>query len=389
MSGSRGDGNTGIMRLKRLSLLTIGHFASDFYPGMLSPLLPLILDRYGLSLAEAGILVMVLQIFSHLSQPFVGILNDHRPMKSFLWVGLIISGLPFCFLLQFNRLVIMIILLAVSGIGVGMYHPVAAVSAGLTANEDQKGVSMALFSSGGIMGFIVAPLIVVIIVEIIGEKYMPLVVLPALIAAFFFVFDREIVVSEGHQQSISEWFSALFGSGRELFILWLISSFRAVALTVIISFLPLLAIARGASSATSLYFLSGSLFAGMVGMFIGGHLSDLHGRRKVMAITLFIASPILYGFLYTSGIVSTMLLLLGMGALFSTIPLNIILAQRAAPKQAGMASSLVMGLSFALAAVGPPLFGTLADRVGIEVAMNVVFIIPVIGSLSVFLLRKE
>jgi hypothetical protein len=46
-----------------------------------------------------------------------------------------------------------------------------------------------------------------------------------------------------------------------------------------------------------------------------------------------------------------------------------------------MASSLVMGLSF--------MFGALADRIGIEAAMHVVFIFPVIGAGLVVFLRKE
>jgi len=46
-----------------------------------------------------------------------------------------------------------------------------------------------------------------------------------------------------------------------------------------------------------------------------------------------------------------------------------------------MASSLVMGLSF--------MFGTLADRIGIEAVIKVLFIVPVIGALLVVFLRKE
>jgi len=155
------------------------------------------------------------------------------------------------------------------------------------------------------------------------------------------------------------------------------------------SFLPLLSIARGASYITSNYILAGSLMASIIGMFLGGYLSDIHGRRKIMAVTLFFASPLLFAFLFTSGVLSVALLLLGMGSLSSTIPVNIVLAQRSAPKHAGMASSLVMGLSFALGALVAPVFGALADTIGIVSAMNVVFIIPLLGGGAVLFLRKE
>ncbi|MFC1608257.1 MFS transporter, partial [Candidatus Latescibacterota bacterium] len=87
--------------------------------------------------------------------------------------------------------------------------------------------------------------------------------------------------------------------------------------------------------------------------------------------------------------ISTVLLLLGILALSSTIPVNIIMAQQAVPKLAGMASSLVMGVSFMVGGLAAPPFGALADRIGIEGAMNVIFIFPVIGGLAVFLLRSE
>ena len=83
------------------------------------------------------------------------------------------------------------------------------------------------------------------------------------------------------------------------------------------------------------------------------------------------------------------MLLLGFGALASTIPVNIFLAQRAAPKHAGMASSIVMGLPFAVASLVAPFFGALADSIGIETAMNTMFFIPVLGGIAVFFLRKD
>jgi len=376
-------------KIKNIISLFLGHFATDFYPGLLSPLLPIFCDRYGWSFTEAGILITVLQTFCNISQPVIGIINDHKPMRFLLWSGLIIAGLPFCFVMKINRMDFMIIAMVISGIGVGMFHPVAAVAAGLNAVENRKGISMAIFSSGGHFSFIIAPLVTVLIVEVLGDEYMPLVIIPALIMALYFVFNRSIVIHEGHGFSLREWFSSLFESGRELFILWLVSSFRAVVLVIVGSFLPMLAMARGASYVKGAYFLSITLFASMVGMFIGGHLSDTYGRRKIIAITMLVSTPLLYGFLYTSGILSIVFLITGMGTLSSTMPVNIILAQRANPKLAGVASSFVMGLPFAVGAFAATPFGMLADHTGIETAMNVPLILPVLGGITVFFLKKD
>ncbi len=376
-------------KFKNIFPLSLGHLACDLYPGLLSPLLPVFAVRYGWSFTEAGILVTVLQTSCNISQPVIGIINDHKPMRFLLWAGLIIAGLPFCFVMNISRLDIMCIAMIISGIGVGMFHPPAAVAAGRIAVENREGISMALFSSGGHVSFMSAPLIAVFIIEVLGDKYMPLVIIPALIMAFYFVFNRSIVIHEGHGFTLHEWFSSLFQSGRELFILWLISTSRSIVYMLMGSFLPMLAMARGASYAKGAFFLSITLLGSMIGMFIGGHLSDIYGCRKVMAISLFISPPLLYGFLYTSGTLSIVFLILGMSTLGSTLPVNIILAQRSNPKLAGIASSLVMGLSFVMGAFAATPFGVLADHVGIETALKLPLILPIFGGFTVFLLKRD
>lgn len=377
------------MRWKRILFLAFSHMASDFYPGMLSPLLPIIIGRFGWSIVQAGVLVMIMQFFSNAMQPVVGILNDHRPIRSFLWAGPLISAIPFCFLLSTSRFYLIVIILALAGFGVAMYHPVGVVAAAHATDEKRRGISMALFSSGGSVGVAVAPLAIVLVVKVLGERFLPLIALPAIIMAVFFFRDRSIQVSEHEDHTARELYESLQGNRRELFILWLVSTFRAVVYILVGAFLPMLAIERGASYTASAYYLSGTLFAGMVGLFVGGHLSDRYGRRKIMMITMFISTPLLFAFLHTSGFASTVLLLLGMLTLSSTIPVNIIMAQKAAPKLAGMASSLVMGVSFMVGAFAAPPFGALADRIGIEAAMNVIFILPVLGSITVLFLRRK
>lgn len=377
------------MRLKKILFLSLGHIASDFYPGMLSPLLPVLTAKYGWSIARAGVLVMVMNIFMNGVQPLVGIMNDRSPKRWFLWAGPLVSAVPFSLLLFVGRFDVMLVLLAIAGFGVSMYHPVGAVAAGHIADEKRKGLSMALFSSGGTVGVTLAPLALVLIIDVLGERYMPLVALPAVIMAIYFLNERDVVVSEHRGLSFREMVDAVSASGFDLFIIWLIAAFRAIVYNLVNSFLPMLSIARGATYAQSAYFLSATMIAGLVGMFIGGHLSDVHGRRKVMAITMLLSSPMFLLFLRTTGPLSMGLLLLGMVLLTSTIPVNIILAQKSIPRMAGMASSLVMGGTFMMGGLAAPPFGALADRVGIETAFHVLCVFPLLGGLTVFLLRRE
>ncbi len=376
------------MKWRTLSFLAFGHFASDFYPGLLAPILPIFTERYGWSLAQTGLLVMIMSVFMNALQPLIGLLNDRYPFRSFLWLGPMLSAIPFCFIFHITNFNLMLILLAIAGLGVAMYHPVGAVAAGHDVDEQRRVVSMAFFSSGGSVGVTVAPLVMIFINEVIGQEWMPLVIVPSILMFVYCLRDNEIVVSEHEGHTVREMLGSMSGNVRELVLLWSIAGFRAMVYGIVMNFLALLMIARGYSYSASAYFLSASLLAGLIGMFIGGHLADRYGKRKVIAITMFVSAPLFYGFSFTTGPVSVALLLLAMVTLTSTIPVNIVLAQRAVPKLPGMASSLVMGLSFMFGAIAAPPFGALADRIGIAAAMNVVFVVPLIGAGLVMFLKR-
>jgi FSR family fosmidomycin resistance protein-like MFS transporter len=54
----------------------------------------------------------------------------------------------------------------------------------------------------------------------------------------------------------------------------------------------------------------------------------------------------------------------------STAPLLLVMAQQLMIGRAGMASGLILGLSFIAGAVSAPLFGMLADAIGLQGAMR-------------------
>ncbi|MHB9028378.1 MAG: MFS transporter [Candidatus Latescibacterota bacterium] len=377
------------MNWKKLSFLAFGHFASDFYPGLLAPILPLFITRYGWSLAQTGILVMVMSFFMNALQPAIGLLNDRYPLRSFLWLGPMLSAIPFCFIFYMQNFNVLLAALALAGLGVAMYHPVGAVAAGYGVDDRRRVVSMAFFSSGGSVGVTMAPLAMILITKVLGESYMPIVIIPAVLMFAYFTRDKNIVVSEHQGHTVAEMLSSMKGNGRELVLLWSIAGFRAMVYGIVMNFIALLMIDRGYSYSASAYFLSASLLAGMIGMFIGGHLADKHGKRKIMAITMLLSTPLFFGFSYTTGPISVTLLLLAMVSLTATIPVNIVLAQRMVPRLPGMASSLVMGLSFMFGAIAAPPFGALADRIGIESAMKAMYVVPLIGGMLVFMLKRE
>jgi FSR family fosmidomycin resistance protein-like MFS transporter len=71
------------------------------------------------------------------------------------------------------------------------------------------------------------------------------------------------------------------------------------------------------------------------------------------------------------------------------MPVIIVMAQHAAPLYAGVASSFVMGVSYAVGGLAAPIFGALADSYGIRIAMYNLVEIPIIGAAVLLFLKKD
>ena len=65
-------------RKDRLAIfsLSVGHFINDAYSNFLGPLLPFLIPKLNLSIAEAGWLAAILVISSSFAQPLYGYISD-------------------------------------------------------------------------------------------------------------------------------------------------------------------------------------------------------------------------------------------------------------------------------------------------------------------------
>ena len=64
------------MQKSRIVALSMGHFINDMYVGFLAPLLPLLIDKIGLTLTMAAGLASLLSIFTSMAQPVFGHIAD-------------------------------------------------------------------------------------------------------------------------------------------------------------------------------------------------------------------------------------------------------------------------------------------------------------------------
>jgi len=365
--------------------LFLAHFINDSYGSFLAPLLPLIIQRLDISLALAGLLGTVRTLTSSLSQPFLGYLSDLLGRRLFIVLGISLSVLAMSSLGLAGNYNTLVLLLFASGLGTSLFHPAAAA---LTASRrGGRGTAMALFTSGGMFGGAVAPVVIAAIVSRYTIHGVSWTIGPGLVLA--------IIIAWG----IYRFFPPRGAWGREerrprlnighlpgmLILIWFVIVFRSLTATAFSTFLPVLLTHYGASTLLAGAGLTVYLFAGALGGIIGGLLSDRLGQKAVIVTSMLLAAPLLLLFLHLPlGWALPSLALAGF-VLFASNPVAIVAAQETLPGQEGLVSGLAMGLAWGVGGVALTVIGHLADIFSLSAVLTLVALLPLIsGVLALF-----
>lgn len=346
-------------------LLTMAsaHFLNDVYASFLSPMLPLVVSKFGLSLTLAGLTGTMFNASAALAQPLFGLAADRttRPVFTILGPLLTITGMGLVGLAPSYGL--MLFILFVTGIGVASFHPQSFALAGSLGGA-RRATALSVFVTGGEFGYSVGPLYVAPIVGALGLRGTLVAALPGLAAcAVLWRYVRTLrAVRMPAPDTLG---SDLRQHGRVLAVIWLIAVIRSVISLSFILFLPLLMRERGQSlimGATTVFLFGG---IGAIGGFAGGILSDRIGRRAILAISFILSPPLLYAFTQATSGWGLVALALGGLALYLGAPVNVAMAQEILPRRASLASSMVTGMAWGIAGVSLTLVGAIADRIGL------------------------
>ena len=375
---------------KIMTCLVLGHFVTDLYPAFLAPLLPLLVDKFQISLTSASLLATVLVLSTSLTQPLFGFLFDRLGGRRIMVFGPAIGGLSMSFIGLVPHYSFLIVLLTVGGLGIASFHPeAAALAARLSGQRRTWGMSM--FMLGGNLGHSLGSFLILMVVTGLGLEWSFLTSFLALGMAW--ILYRSIPFYE-RAPNVRSPSSIPIESGldRRILKFAILLSVVVLRVTTILSlttFLPMVQRLRGfslmaAGSSNTVFIACGAL-----GGVVGGYLADRVGRRSVIISSFLFAIPTLFAFLYWKGPGSFFILALLGFLLFLGEPSCIVLAQEMVPSQARTASGLVMGMAWGLGGFGVLATGALADALGIEWGLRFLLLLPA-GSLilSFFLPRR-
>jgi len=370
------------------ALLSAGHFAIDLYSSAIGAWQPLLVERFGLSLAEAGALGGVMVFSSSLMQPAYGVLFDRfrsRWMAAFTpaLAALFISSLGFA--PSYFWLAVMV---ALGGAGIAAFHPAASsqVTEGIAG---KRGGWMAIFISSGTLGLAIGPMFFTSIFSRSTTAGVWRAAVPGLVVSLLLLLLAPGPAPRPRSKHLD--LAALRVVWKPITILYFLVFIRSIIQITYGQFLPLyLHRERGFTLADASSTLTLYLAAGAVGGFIGGHLSDRFGGRRVILFSMIGSVPFLSLFFLASGWWSIFGLAMGGLILLFTIPVNIVMAQELLPRQAGAVSALMMGFAWGGAGIiFIPLTGWVADSITLGRALAALTVFPIFGFLLTMRLPKQ
>ncbi len=362
-----------------LAFLSLAHFFIDLYSSALGAFQPILVEKLGLSLAQAGMLGGLLVFSSSTLQPAYGYLADRFRSKLFTALAPAMAGIFISLLGVAPSYTALIFLVLLGGAGIASFHPQGSSKAtqGIT---EHRGRFMAIFISSGTLGLAFGPTFFSILAAQLGSESTWMGMIPGILITLLLLWKLP-GESTSHQKRTQFDFQGLKVVWKPLTILYLLVFIRSIVQISFTQFIPLyMNHERGmgleqASLALSLYLASGAL-----GGFVGGHLADRFGGRLIIMISMIASIPFLCLFFFTEGWLSLTGLALGGLTLLFTNPVNVTMGQELAPKQAGTVSALMMGFAWGTAGmIFIPLIGAAADHTSLHNTLFVTSIFPILG----------
>lgn len=353
-----------------LAILFTAHFVVDGTANFIAPLLPLIREKYQVSLSTGGLLLTFVSMSTALSQPVTAILVDRWPGLPWLVVGTVGSALFITSIGWMPNFTTLTIMVAIGGSMVGLCHPDMASRAG-ALTERRKGLAVSVFIAGGRVGHGLGPIIAIGIVSLGGMKWLWAFTLVAILMALAVNYGLPRPKSppkSGGKTSIWDFVKALRQARAPLLLLSGVTICRAIVNINFISLLPSLYAERGMSiwsggAASAIMLISGAL-----GVMAGGALGDRLGKKNMIVIGIGLGAFFVSAFLMAPPEWSFPLLALLGFATYLPMGVTMAFAQQLMPHNRGLASSITLGLSWFIASFSVYPMSVLGEWVGLASA---------------------
>lgn len=409
----------------RMWIAIAAHLVIDLISFVVVPLMTVIKGHAQMTDAQGALLLGVGALSSGLVQPIVAVLSDRHDTRVIATIGMVVAGVCVGLVGFADRFELLLPLQILATAGIGAFHPVAAAAVGQAASiVSTRTRGVALFFAAGMVGGVLGNVFSPQFVRVMGGgdsraglAALMYIIPPALIMAGFLAWAIHGVPHRGRSAAMDH--AALSSRERSerwgsVGLLYLGNVLRFTVDMMLIHLIipwtefkarlgagvdpasPLTAIMRADASQ-----MSGPMQAAkQVGMGVGGlvlgmYLSRRHERAMLVAVPI-VGAVFLLLMPHTGewtklgdvgGLAALGLCVLAGTGCAGVMPMTISLAQRLLPHRTSLASGLMMGGAWAIAAIGPSLAQMLLRNFGFGWTFAVAAVLLVISGLLAIPLR--
>ncbi|MCB0807011.1 MAG: MFS transporter [Bacteroidales bacterium] len=351
-----------------VTLISLTHLLHDVFSSFLAPLRPLLIEKFGLTLAMASLWDLIQRVPWFLN-PFIGIIAEKTAARYFVIVTPAITAVSMSLLGVAPGFVIISILLFVMGISSAFFHvPSPVMVKKLSGKFTGRGMSFYMF--GGEMARTLGPLVITGAVTFWGLEGTWKLIPFGLIATGILYFRLKNVKITEHIQSKQNQrgFWSTFKKLLPFFgILIGITFFRAIMKSGLTAFLPTYYFNE---KGETLWFANSALalfqLAGAIGTIASGTISDRIGRKTALLIIACITPVLMFLFISADGYLAFLFLVLLGFFIFAPGPVLLALVQDREKDKPVFANSVYMTISFVTASISVVFAGILGDMMSLE-----------------------
>jgi FSR family fosmidomycin resistance protein-like MFS transporter len=381
-----------------LAALSFSHLLNDAMQSLIPAIYPILKSALHLDFVHIGLISLTNQLTASVLQPFVGLYTDRRPQPFSLAAGMSFTLAGLVLLSFANSLTLVLLAVALVGVGSSVFHPEASRIAHL-ASGGRLGFAQSFFQVGGNTGSALGPLLAAVVVVARGQSAILWFSLLALVGIVVLTgigrwYSRNLAVAKTAGAAAMQHRQALrLTRGRvvlSLAVLVVLIFSKYFYLASMSSYYTFFLIGKfGLSVKSAQLHLFGFLFAVAAGTLLGGPVGDRIGRKSVIWASILGVAPFAlalpYANLFWNGILTAIIGVI-LASAFSAI---LVYAQELVPGRVGMIAGLFFGLAFGLGGIGSAVLGALADRTSIAFVFQVCSFLPLIGLLTWLLPNLE
>lgn len=353
-------------QLSNILTISLAHLLHDSFTGFFPVLLPLLQNKLGFSLILAGTLPIALRL-PNLLNPLIGSLSDKFKLKYFVASAPVIAVTCMTLMGLATNYLTLVILLIITGFGAAFLHVPSPVLI-KKVSGDKKGLGMSFFMLGGELARSIGPLIITAAIA-----YWTLEgvwrLIPIGVSLSFIILlkinkverDSKAVTAtyfknDSHKE-VMKYMLPIFATVTGIFI------FQGVMKQALVTFLPTYMASTGSTIFVSTIALSIMQFAGAIGTFTAGTISDYIGRRNALLIMAILSPVLMIIYTYTSGTTALIILSLLGFFMFFAHPIILAFVHDKDTNRQSFVNGVYMTINFVTASLASFAVGFLGEKI--------------------------